>query len=150
LDVDGVFTNGLVAVSSDGELFKSFSLRDGMGLEKIRNTGIEVIVITSENSEIVKMRMNKLGINELYMGVKDKYARLNEILRLKNLNRSQVAYIGDDINDLTNIVSTGWGICPQNAIMEIKTNSDIVLNNNGGDMAIREAVEFIINYNRRF
>jgi len=150
LDVDGVFTNGLVSVSSDGELFKSFSLRDGMGLEKLRNTGILVAVITSENSTIVEMRMNKLGINELYMGVKDKYARLNEILRLKNLNRSQVAYIGDDINDLTNIVSAGWGICPQNAILEIKTNSDIVLNNNGGDMAIREAVEFIINYNKRF
>lgn len=150
LDVDGVFTDGLVGVSSDGELFKSFSLRDGMGLEKIRNSGVEVVVITSENSPIVEMRMNKLGIKELYLGVKDKFARLNDILISKNLNHSQVAYIGDDINDIANIVSVGWGICPQNAILEIKLNSDLILNSNGGDMAIREAVEFIINYNRRF
>ena len=132
LDVDGVFTNGTVQVSKDGELSKSFSLRDGMGLELIRNSGIEIIVMTSENSPIVAKRMEKLKIDELYLGVKDKYSRLTQILIEKNIRRNEIAYIGDDINDLTNLNAVAWGLCPQNSILEVKLNSDIILNNNGG------------------
>lgn len=150
LDVDGVFTDGTVNVSANGELSKSFSLRDGMGLELVRNSGVEVVVMTSENSPIVEKRMEKLGISNLFMGVKDKFSRLNNFLLEKNLKRNSVAYIGDDINDLVNICSVSWGFCPNNAVPEVKMNSDFVLNNNGGDMAIREAVEFIIKYNQRF
>ncbi|PCH68760.1 MAG: cytidyltransferase [Bacteroidales bacterium] len=150
LDVDGVFTDGTVNVSANGELSKSFSLRDGMGLELVRNSGVEVVVMTSENSDIVEKRMGKLGISNLFMGVKDKFSRLNNFLIEKNLKRNSVAYIGDDINDLVNLCSVSWGFCPNNAVPEVKLNSDFILNNNGGDMAIREAVEFIIKYNQRF
>lgn len=150
LDVDGVFTDGTVNVSANGELSKSFSLRDGMGLELVRNSGVEVVVMTSENSDIVEKRMEKLGISNLFMGVKDKFSRLNNFLIEKNLKRNSVAYIGDDINDLVNLCSVSWGFCPNNAVPEVKLNSDFILNNNGGDMAIREAVEFIIKYNQRF
>jgi N-acylneuraminate cytidylyltransferase len=151
LDVDGVFTDGTVSVSDKGELFKSFSLRDGMGLENIRFSGVEVVVMTSENSQIVKSRMVKLGLeNNLFLGVKDKYSRLNQILINKGLNRNQVAYVGDDINDLTNLISVGWGFCPNDAINQVKEHCDIVLNNRGGNKAIREVTEFLIKYNNRF
>ena len=151
LDVDGVFTDGSVSVSDEGELFKSFSLRDGMGLENIELSGVEVIVMTSENSQIVQSRMLKLGLeNNLFLGVKDKYSRLSQILTNKRLNRNQVAYVGDDINDLTNLISVAWGICPKDAINQVKEQCDIILNNKGGNKAIREVTEFLIKYNKRF
>jgi len=149
LDVDGVFTNGTVSVSNQGELSKSFSLRDGMGLENLRSSGVEVIVMTSEDSPIVQKRMGKLNL-PLYMGVKDKFSRLDNILLEKNLKRNSVAYIGDDINDMVNLNSVAWGFCPNNSVASLIPYCDVVLNNNGGDMAIREGADFIIKYNQRF
>jgi len=150
LDVDGVFTNGKVAVSSNGELFKTFSLRDGMGLENIRANGVKVMVMTSEDSPIVKKRMEKLDIEMLFMGVKDKYARLSHLLQELNLSRDQIAYVGDDINDLSNLNAVGWSFCPSDAVQEVKSACDIKLNHPGGNMAIREVSDFIIRYNQRF
>ena len=147
---NGVFTEGTVSVSENGEHTKNFSLRDGMGLELLRQSGVEVIVMTSENSSIVKSRMNKLGINNLFMDVKDKYSRLNDYLLKNSLNRNQVAYVGDDVNDLANLMSVSWGFCPNNATLQVMPHCDIILNNNGGDKAIREVSEFLIKYNRRF
>ncbi|WP_319502298.1 cytidylyltransferase domain-containing protein [uncultured Draconibacterium sp.] len=148
-DVDGVFTPGNVAVSPEGELFKLFSIRDGMGLEILRNNGITPVVITSENSPIVARRMEKLQIQHVFLGVKDKFARLNHFCKEQNIKRSQIAYVGDDVNDLCNLCAVGWGLTPNDGLPEVKQVADIVLNNKGGDMAIREAVEFIINQNKR-
>ncbi|SDC79944.1 acylneuraminate cytidylyltransferase [Geotoga petraea] len=149
LDVDGVFTKGTVYFDNNGELLKEFSLRDGMGLEILRENDIEVFVITSENSDIVKSRMNKLKIDNYYPGVKDKYTKIEDILIDRNYKREEIAYIGDDINDLSNLISVGWSFCPKNAVKEIKDKVDIILNNDGGREAIREAVSFIIEYNKR-
>lgn len=148
LDVDGVFTNGCVATSGEKEISKEFSLIDGMGLEILREEGINVAVMTSENSEIVKNRMNKLKISKTYLGVRDKYSFLEKIMLENNLSRNEIAYIGDDINDLSNICSVKWGIVPQNAVLENKLKADLVLNSFGGNGAIREAVNFIVKYNK--
>ncbi len=148
-DVDGVFTDGKVGVSVDGELFKTFSLRDGMGFELLKESGITPVVMTSEQSEIVRSRMNKLGIEHTYLGVKDKFSRLNFLLAKMKILRNEVAYVGDDINDLANICSVSWGICPADAVPLIKNHADLVLQNRGGDMAIREAIEFIIKNNQK-
>ncbi len=148
LDVDGVFTNGSVATGGEKEISKEFSLIDGMGLELLREEGIKVAVMTSENSEIVKNRMNKLKISETYLGVRDKYSFLEKIMLENNLSRNEIAYIGDDINDLSNICSVKWGIVPQNAVLENKSKADLILNTFGGNGAIREAVNFIIKYNK--
>lgn len=149
-DVDGVFTDGTVAVSPEAELFKQFSVRDGMGIELLKQMGIIPIVLTSEDSPIVKTRMNKLNIEHLYLGVKDKFSYLQKILNNLNLNRNEVAYVGDDINDLPNMISVAWGIAPANALPSIKQNADLTLNNPGGNMAIRESIEFIQKYNQKF
>lgn len=149
LDVDGVFTNGNVSYSKDGELSKTFSIRDGMGLEIAREQGLKVIVMTSEDSALVEKRMKKLGISELYMGVKDKYSRLFEVLHKLGISKDEVAYLGDDVNDLSNICSCGWGMCPSDGIPEVKAKADIILNAEGGRNAIREACNFISIYNQR-
>lgn len=147
LDVDGVFTEGKVSTGCEKEISKDFSLIDGMGLEIIRGEGVEVIVMTSESSDIVKTRMNKLKL-ETYLGVKDKYSFLEKIRQEKGINRNEIAYIGDDINDLANICSVKWGIVPNNGVLENKLKADLILSSKGGNGAIREAVNFILNYNK--
>lgn len=148
LDVDGVFTDGKVTVSKDEEFSKTFSLRDGMGIELLRLEKVEIIVMTSENSPIVSQRMQKLKLNHVFLGVKDKYAMIEHFILKNNLNRSNIAYIGDDINDLSNICSCGLSFTPLDGIEKVKECADYVLHNKGGDKAIREAINIIIRHNK--
>lgn len=148
LDVDGVFTDGRVAVTKDGELSKTFSLRDGMGIELLRLEKVEVIVMTSENSLIVAKRMEKLKLDYVFLGVKDKYSKIEQFLLDKKIDRSNIAYIGDDINDLSNICSCGLTFTPIDGIEKVKDCADYILHNKGGDKAIREAIEIIIRHNK--
>ncbi|GAA4883804.1 HAD hydrolase family protein [Flaviramulus aquimarinus] len=150
LDVDGVFTNGTITYTQDGEHTKNFDMRDGMGLEILRQFNIEVMIMTSEDSQLVAKRMQKLKIEQVFLGVKDKYTLLNKIVKDKNMSLSHVAYVGDDVNDLTNICSVGWSLAPNNATDVVKQNADVVLSKNSGAGAIREACQFIMNYNKRF
>lgn len=150
LDVDGVFTAGTVTYGKDGELSKEFDMRDGMGLEILREYGVEVMVMTSEQSDIVAQRMKKLKIEDVFLGVKDKFSRLQYIMQEKNLSLSNIAYVGDDVNDLANICSVGWSLTPNNATAIVKEHADMILPKDSGNGAIRSACQFIINYNRRF
>ncbi len=150
LDVDGVFTDGGVYYSADGELTKKFDMRDGMGLEIIRQNNVEVVVITSENSELVAKRMQKLKIANTFLGVKDKFSFLKHFLQDKNSSFDAVAYVGDDVNDLANLCSVGWSFAPFNATNIVKNNVDVVLTKSSGNGAIREVCEFILNYNKRY
>lgn len=149
LDVDGIFTDGSITYNKDGEFSKTYSMRDGMGLEIIRETGLEVYIMTSENSQLVEQRMNKLGLKNVFMGVKDKYSRLTQLAKERGLNKNEIAYLGDDVNDLANICSVAWGLCPADGMPEVKNRADVVLNANGGAGAIREACYFIDKYNKR-
>lgn len=150
LDVDGVFTDGNVHFSKDGELSKVFDMRDGMGLEILKQNNVKVMVMTSENSEVVKQRMKKLKIEDVFLGIKDKYSFLQQIMLDRDISSKEIAYVGDDVNDLSNMLRCGWSFCPNNATKPIKYNADIILNNTSAKGAIREASEFIINYNLRF
>jgi YrbI family 3-deoxy-D-manno-octulosonate 8-phosphate phosphatase len=149
-DVDGVLTNGTVLTGIDSEIAKPFSLRDGMGFDVLKANGIIPIVMTSEQSPIVHTRMKKLNIQYYFPFVKDKFSRLSKELELLGINRNEVAYVGDDINDMCNLKSVGWSFCPANGLPQIANSVDIKLLNNGGDMAVREAIEFIVRYNGRF
>ena len=150
LDVDGVFTNGQVFYSVDGELAKSFDMRDGMGLEILRQHQVEVIVMTSENSELVAQRMKKLQITNTFLGIKDKYSFLKQFIKIRNSSFASVAYIGDDINDLANICSVGWSFTPADATEIVKQKADYLLTKSAAAGAIREACEKIISYNERY
>ncbi|RKN80009.1 N-acylneuraminate cytidylyltransferase [Ulvibacterium marinum] len=150
LDVDGVFTDGRVTFNSEGEFSKVFDMRDGMGLEILRQHDVRVMVMTSENSEVVAERMKKLKIEDVFLGIKDKYSCLEDICMERNISPKEIAYIGDDVNDLSNMLRAGWSLCPYNATRLIQFHADIVLKNKSAEGAIREASEFIINYNLRF
>lgn len=150
LDVDGVFTDGGVFYSKEGELAKKFDMRDGMGLEILRQNQVEVVVLTSENSELVAQRMKKLLIQDVFLGIKDKYSFLKQFLAFKNSSFGAVAYVGDDVNDLTNICSSGWSFAPANATAIVKLNADFVLSNASAAGAIREVCEIVLKYNKRY
>jgi len=150
LDVDGVFTDGQVTFNKEGEFSKTFDMRDGMGLEILRQHGVNVMVMTSENSEVVGQRMKKLKISDVFLGIKDKFSCLENICFERKISPKEIAYIGDDVNDMSNMLRAGWSFCPANATKPIKFHADMVLSNKSAKGAIREASEFIINYNLRF
>ena len=150
LDVDGVFTDGCIWYDANGEMAKKFDMRDGMGLEILRQHAVDVMVMTSEQSEIVVQRMKKLKIGNVYLGVKDKYALLHNIVSKNKGSLANIAYIGDDVNDLANICSVGWSFCPKNATTAVKQQADVVLSKDSAAGAIREACEFILKYNLRY
>ena len=150
LDVDGVFTDGCVYYGAEGELMKKFDMRDGMGLEILRQNGVEVVVITSENSDLVAKRMRKLQIKHAFLGVKDKYSFLQNFMNQQVTSWSHLAYVGDDVNDLANLCTVGWSFAPANATAVVKQNVDFTLTHQSADGAIREVCEWIMNYNKRF
>src|SRR5690349_1203267 len=99
-DSDGVLTDNGVYYSANGEEMKRFSIRDGMGVERLRSCHVEVGIVTGEMSPSVVKRAEKLQIAELHLGVKDKAAKLQEIMRRKQLRAEEIAFIGDDTNDM--------------------------------------------------
>ncbi len=150
LDVDGVFTDGCVHYGPEGELSKKFDMRDGMGLEILRQNGVDVVVVTSENSELVKQRMKKLQIKNAFYGVKDKFSFLNYFVQEQNSSFGALAYVGDDVNDLAGMCSVSWSFAPANATEIVKLHADFVLSKSSGSGAIREVCELIMKYNKRY
>ena len=144
-DCDGVLTDGCVYYSNRGEELKRFSMRDGMGVERLKKlAGIETGIITGEITEIVFRRAEKLGITEYYPGISDKYAKLKEILKHRDIKADQVAYIGDDTNDMEIMKHVGLSSCPSDAMSMVKKIAHLVLLTKGGYGAFREFAELII------
>ena len=144
-DVDGVLTDNGVYYSETGEVMKRFSIRDGMGVERLRKLcGIDTGIITGELSPSVARRAEKLSIVELHLGVRDKLAKLSEILERTQLQLSEIAYIGDDVNDLEVLEAAGISACPADAMDSVRDMVDYVCENKGGYGAFREFAEWLI------
>ncbi len=144
-DCDGVLTDGAVYYSEQGEELKKFYYRDGMGVERLRKFAcVDVGIITGEDSLPVKKRAEKLKIDEIHLGVKDKLKVLNEIMQRRGLDRKEIAYIGDDMNDLEIIKTVGVSACPADAFDYIKDYVDYECRTTGGGGAFREFCEKII------
>lgn len=144
-DCDGVLTDGCSYYSAQGEELKKFSLRDGMGVERLRNIcQIDTGIITKENSQIVARRAEKLKISHIYINVQDKRQKLLEILEKHKLKAEEIAYIGDDVNDLEIIQYSGLSACPADAFPLIQKSVDYICSQPGGEGAFREVAELII------
>mgnify|MGYP000260868855 CR=1 FL=1 len=145
-DCDGVLTDAGVYYSAKGEELKRFSIRDGMGVERLRNAGIETAIVTGENAEMVLRRAEKLGIHA-HLGVKDKAAQLASILREHGVSLGEVGYMGDDVNDLgvmANVSETGLLGAPADAMPEVLPRVHYVTRAAGGHGAFREFAEWLI------
>ncbi len=147
-DSDGVLTDTGVYYSEQGEALKRFSIRDGMGVERLRNlVGIETAIITGEESGSVKKRAEKLKLPFLYLGIKDKRACLERILQETNLQLENLAYIGDDMNDweiLHAIGEKGLTAAPSDALPAIRAIVHYVCKVRGGYGAFRDFAERLL------
>ena len=144
-DCDGVLTDTGTYYSHEGEVMKRFSIRDGMGVERLRNlVNVETGIITGENTGIVSSRAAKLQITEVHLGIKNKTEKLNEILTRKNLKNDEIAFIGDDTNDIEIMKIVGLSACPSDATKFAKEVANIVVENKGGYGAFRAFAELII------
>jgi len=144
-DNDGVLTDTGVYFSAKGEEFKRFSIRDGMGIERLRKyAGVETIIITGEESGSVRARAEKLKIKEYYLGVKKKEEILTEIMRKNNVTKDEIAFVGDDSNDFEIMELVGFKATPADGMSFIKEIANYVCENKGGNGAFREVAELII------
>ncbi len=144
-DCDGVLTDTGVYYSADGEAMKRFSIRDGMGVERLRKyANVETGIVTGEATDIVRRRAEKLKMTEIHLGINYKDRQFKEILKRRNLKPEEVAFIGDDSNDVTVMRLAGLTACPGDATQFAKNESDIILKTNGGYGAFREFAEIII------
>ena len=144
-DNDGVLTDTGVYYSEEGEIFKRFSIRDGMGVERLRRElGIETGIITGEISGSIKRRADKLKIKELLLGVAEKHLLLSEIIKRNNVKPENIAYIGDDVNDIELMKLVGLTASPADGMADIRYMVDYVCEQKGGHGAFREFAELII------
>lgn len=143
-DCDGVLTDAGMYYSADGDYLKKFNTKDGKGLSMLMDKGIIVAIITGENSEIVKRRAEKLGIKDVYLGCENKVAAMEELLLKYNLSFEEIAYIGDDINDLELLKKAGISFSVSDATDIVKQTVDYVTKNKGGYGAVREVADLIL------
>lgn len=144
MDCDGVLTDGGMYYSEKGDELKKFNTKDGMGIALLRKAGIKTAIITGEDTQIVSDRAKKIKVDYLYQGVKDKLSVLEDIVQKEGISMEEVAYIGDDINDVACLEEAGMGITVRNATEAAKNAADLVMKSGGGEGAVREAIEYIL------
>jgi len=144
LDVDGVLTSGHLYFPADGEQLKVFNSLDGHGIKMLQASGVDVAIISGRRSEALIKRATDLGIKHLYLGCEDKLAHAQELLQKLELDFSQFAHVGDDLPDLPLITRAGLGVCVDNAHWLLKQNSNYQTQLPGGEGAVREVCDLIM------
>ena len=149
LDVDGVMTDGSIIYDNEGREYKIFNVRDGFGIRLLQKMGVEVIIISGRTSNITTIRAKELGITMVYQGVDNKL-EFYETLKLKNgWKDSEVAFIGDDVNDIELMNRVGISATTNDSFDYVKNIAHIVTPVDGGKGAVRYFIDYIINLNRK-
>ena len=144
LDVDGTLTDGGIYRGNNGEELKRFNVKDGYAIVNAQKLGIEFGIITGRKSELVEIRSNELKIKYLYQGISEKTVILEEIMQKTGLEKEEIAYMGDDLNDILIMKQSGLTGAPKDAADEVIQIVDFVSEKNGGSGAVREFVEYIL------
>jgi YrbI family 3-deoxy-D-manno-octulosonate 8-phosphate phosphatase len=143
-DIDGVWTDAKMHYTENGDFMKSFSTYDGMAVQLLKEKNIDTVIITSEKSDIVIQRAKKLNIKNVAIGEKNKLERIKKICADKKINLDEVAYIGDDINDIDILREVGFSALTSNSPIKNQIKVDYITNKRGGDGAFREFVDLIL------
>ena len=148
MDFDGVLTDNKVFVDESGKEMVVCDRSDSLGIELLKNAGIiEIMVISKETNKVVDERCKKLQIGCIH-GINDKLSALKDVVKKKNLTFENIAYIGNDINDIECIRESGIGVAVSDSVPQVLQVADIVTENKGGDGAVRELIEmFLIDKN---
>ena len=147
-DVDGVLTDAGMYYAESGDEWKKFNTRDGMGIKLLQRAGIITAIVTQERTKLVARRAEKLAIPELHQGVMDKLLLVREMAVRHGLTLSQVAYIGDDINDLETLKAVGFSATPADGMPQVTAAVDYICQKKGGEGAVREIIEMILESQR--
>ncbi|MGE5682548.1 MAG: KdsC family phosphatase, partial [Bacillota bacterium] len=125
-DIDGVWTDGGLYYSADGMVMKRYNVKDGMGVNRLRDRGIETGIVSGDKSDIITARGNRLKLDLIYIGIMDKKLALDEICAKRNLSYENIAFIGDDVNDISIISNVGLSAAPADAVEEILEIADYI------------------------
>ena len=146
MDVDGTLTDGRIYIGENGEVMKAFDVKDGYAIaHMLPEMGIIPVIITGRESRIVENRARELKITELYQGVPNKLEKLKEVAAKYTAVPEEIAYIGDDLNDLDCIEYCGFSACPADVVDEVKKICDYVCERFAGNGAVREMIEVLKN-----
>ena len=143
-DVDGVMTDGSLTFLEDGREIKTYDAKDGLGVVMLSKAGIITSIITARDNNTVKLRAGTIDIKELYMGQKNKVVALEELIKKYNLDYSEIAYMGDDLPDICVLKKVGLKCCPNDAVMDVKTECNFISSYGGGKGAVRELCDLIL------
>ncbi len=149
LDVDGVMTDGGVYYSASGDELKKFNIQDGYGIVKLRRAGMKVGIITGRVSPIVSRRAQELGITDVLQNLDDKHGAYEQLKAKHGLDDAAIAYIGDDEFDLPVLERVGFSAAPANAVPAVRARVHYVCRQRGGDGAVREVIEMLLNAGSR-
>lgn len=144
LDVDGVLTDGRLWYGNTGEEFKAFNIQDGLGIKLLLGSGVDTAIITGRSSALVARRALELGIRHVVQGREDKLVALEALRATLNLGLEEIAYVGDDLPDLSAIRAAGLGVAVANAVAVVAAQADYKTARNGGEGAVREVCELIL------
>lgn len=147
LDVDGCLTDGKIIYTSDGGEVKNFNVKDGLAISSWIKMGYHAAIITGRESKIVERRAKELGIKHLFQSVKDKEKIFDELIDSLGLKHYEVGVIGDDLNDLRMLKRAGRSFTPKDGVKEVKEIVDTILTSNGGDGAVREMIDILVDEN---
>ena len=143
-DVDGVLTDGGMYYTKDGDMMKKFHARDGMGVTLLRKIDIPTIILTKEKTEIVAHWSKNMKVKEVLDGVTKKESKLDSICKKNNVLLDEIAYVGDDVNDIEILKKVGLSITPKDGEDSVKKNCDYICSRIGGNGAFREVVNLIL------
>ncbi|MTE27601.1 KdsC family phosphatase [Winogradskyella ouciana] len=143
-DVDGVLTDGTINVTTNGEMLRTMSIKDGFALKTAVDAGFNICIISGGSNEGVRKRLEGLGIKDIFLGAHNKIDQLNEYTSKNNIDKTNVLYMGDDIPDFPVMKLVGLPCCPQDAAPEIKAISKYVSHKNGGKGAVRDVIEQVL------
>ena len=143
-DVDGVLTDGGMYYTPTGDTIKKFHARDGMGVNLLKKSEIPTIIVTKEKTKMVKNWAKKMNISYVYDGIQEKEKILPEICKKYSVTSSQIAYVGDDVNDIGLLKKVGFSATPNDGIMDAQNIVDYVCKKKGGDGVLREVADIIL------
>jgi 3-deoxy-D-manno-octulosonate 8-phosphate phosphatase (KDO 8-P phosphatase) len=149
MDVDGTLTDGSIQLSSDGTESKNFSTKDGQGIRLAQQYNIIPVIITGRESYCVTRRAKELDIYDVYQNIKDKVSKLDEVLEKYELTYDEVAYIGDDLNDLDAMFLCKERGVPNDGESVVKNIATYICPRNGGYGAVRDFIEYLIDLNKK-
>lgn len=144
LDVDGVLTDGKIIMDKSGNELKTFCVQDGMGITEAQKNGLIIGLVSGRNSEVVDMRAKDLNIKEVHQGITDKKMVIKELIKKYNLQRENICFVGDDINDCEVKEEVGILFAVGNASYDLKKIADYICKRNSGEGAVREVIELIL------